>query len=288
MNVSTEYNKRVGHTWTVCGVQMDVVFADVAANLKKIAHFATLAQQANARLVVFPECALTGYCFDNAAEAATAAVSIDSAAVTTLANLSGELSLVLCVGTVWRDSENRLRNTILTFQDGSLIDQYHKVHLPLLGVDRFVAAGPRLHEPVDIGGLKVGIHICYEGGFPEVARCLTLAGADLVVLPTNWPPGSGVSCKVIPSCRALENRIYFMSVNRVGHERGFDFIGNSSWAQPNGEEIQCLPAGQEGLLIAEIDPLVARQKRLVIEAGVYEVDRIADRHPELYLPLTKR
>jgi 5-aminopentanamidase len=267
---------------TVCGVQMDVVFAQPAANLQRMEGFAQSAVQRGARLVVFPECALTGYCFDSAAEVAAVAVTSESAEVTHLAELSRQLRIALIVGTAWRAADGTLRNAVLTFEGGQLVDVYFKVHLPFLGMDRFVVPGATLHQPLEIGGIKVGIHICYEGGFPEVARCLALAGADLVVLPTNWPPGSGVSCQVIPSCRALENRVYFLAVNRVGSEGGFTFIGNSSWSQPSGAEGQRLSGTEEGLLVAEIDPQLARQKRLVIQPGVYELDRLADRRPALY------
>jgi predicted amidohydrolase len=265
---------------------MNVDFARPAANIQRMAMFAGLAVDHGAGLVVFPECALTGYCFDSAAAVADAALTMESPEIAGMAELSHRLGVALCAGTAWRDADQTLRNAVLTWDQGRLIDVYFKVHLPFMGLDRFVVPGAALHRPVEIAGIRVGIHICYEGGFPEVARCLTLAGADLIVLPTNGPPGSGVSCQVIPSCRALENRVYFMAVNRVGREGSFTFIGNSSWSQPSGVESQRLSDTEEGLLTAVVDPQVARQKRLVIQAGVYEVDRLADRHPSLYSPLT--
>jgi predicted amidohydrolase len=266
----------------VGGVQMDVAFCQPQINVARIRAQATLAARQGARLVVFPECAVTGYCFDSLAAARAGSLTVDSPEFAILEQISRELNLALMIGTAWTESDGTLRNAVLTFDRGPLIDTYFKVHLPFLGLDRFVQPGTFLHQPITIDGVRIGIHICYEGGFPEVARCLTLAGADLIVLPTNWPPGSGVSCRVIPSCRALENRVYFMSINRIGTEGKFSFIGNSSWCQPSGAEAQRLSSDQEGLLLARIDVALARQKHLVIEPGVYEVNRIADRHPELY------
>lgn len=274
-------------TIVVCGVQMDVAFREPEKNIDRIKEHARIAAKQGARLVVFPECALTGYCFDSLTEASEGSLTADAAEVKLLQQLSLDLGVALMVGTAWCEPDGTLRNAVLTFDQGQWIDTYFKVHLPFMGLDRYVLPGARLHQPVEIDGVRVGIHICYEGGFPEVARCLTLDRADLVVLPTNWPPGSGVSCRVIPSCRALENRIYFMAVNRIGTEGKFTFIGNSSWCQPSGVEVERLSAEYEGLLFARIETAQARRKHLVIEPGVYEVNRIADRHPELYVAVTQ-
>src|SRR5256885_901773 len=73
--------------------------------------------------------------------------------------------------------------------------------------------------------LRIGMNICYDGSFPEAARCLMLLGADLIVLPTNWPTGAISTAKTLIPARALENHLYYAAVNRVGTERGFQFIG---------------------------------------------------------------
>src|SRR5207302_9362026 len=112
---------------------------------------------------------------------------------------------------------------------------YRKIHLPCLGVDRFVTPGDRPFAVHDLGGLRVGITICYDGSFPESARVLTLLGADLVVLPTNWPTGARSTVKYLVQARALENHIYYAAINRVGEERGFHFIGMSRIVDCEGE-----------------------------------------------------
>ena len=78
------------------------------------------------------------------------------------------------------------------------------------------------------------MHICYDGSFPETARVLTLLGADLLVLPTNWPTHSECAAEHMIPTRAMENTVYMMAVNRVGVESGFRFIGASSIADPAG------------------------------------------------------
>src|SRR5205814_20144 len=71
--------------------------------------------------------------------------------------------------------------------------------------------------------------------FPEASRCLMLLGADLVILPTNWPTGAVTTVCHLVQARALENHIFFAAVNRVGEERGFRFIGQSRIIAPNAD-----------------------------------------------------
>jgi predicted amidohydrolase len=131
----------------------------------------------------------------------------------------------------------------------------------------------------------VGLNICYDGSFPEAARCLMLAGADLIALPTNWPPGAQCVAECTIRCRALENGVYYLAVNRVGHERGFEFIGQSQIADPSGKLLHYASRDQEEVFYADVDPARARQKHVVRVPGEHEIDRLADRRPEMYAPL---
>lgn len=111
-----------------------------------------------------------------------------------------------------------------------------------------------------------------------------LLGADLVVLPTNWPTGAASTVKYLIPARALENHIYYMAVNRIGQERGFTFIGQSRIVDCNGELLD--QAGdEERILYADLDPERPRNKTIVKIPGKYELDRIAHRRPEMYGPI---
>ena len=127
--------------------------------------------------------------------------------------------------------------------------------------------------------------ICYDGSFPESARVLALLGADLVVLPTNWPTGARSTPKYLVQARALENHIYYAAVNRVGEERGFQFIGQSRIVDCDGELLAASDSDSEEMLFAVLDPGRARRKHIVKIPGKYEIDRVADRRPEMYGPL---
>ena len=111
------------------------------------------------------------------------------------------------------------------------------------------------------------MHICYDGGFPEPARVMSLMGADLLVLPTNWPTHSECAAEHMIPTRAMENTVYVMAVNRVGEESGFRFIGTSSIVDPSGRVLAKAGADSEETLFADIDPAIARQKAPGPRAG---------------------
>src|SRR5262249_3875441 len=137
-----------------------------------------------------------------------------------------ELNTFAIFGLLERDGE-RIFNSAALIGPQGLLGTYRKTHLPCLGVDRCTVVGDRPYQVHDLGGLRVGMLICYDGSFPEASRALALQGADLIALPTNWPPEGTGSARLLTPARALENRVYFAAVNRVGAERGFRFVGLS-------------------------------------------------------------
>ncbi len=272
--------------WKIAGVQMDCRLGENRHNLEKIREGLRQAGRSGARLVVFPECTLTGYCYESREEAWPHAETLPGPAADAVAADCRDLG-VWCVFGLLERSGDALFNAAALVGPSGLAATYRKVHLPFLGVDRFVTPGDRPFAVHDLGGLRIGINICYDCSFPESARVLTLLGADLVALPTNWPPGAISTVKYLVQARALENHVYFAGVNRVGEERGFRFIGQSRMVDCDGELLAAAGEGPE-ILYAEIDPAEARKKRIVKVPGKYELDRLADRRPELYGPLGEK
>ncbi len=268
-------------TINVAAVQMEPKLGQVSLNRTHILRKFREATSAGARLVVFPECALTGYGFGSKAEAIEHAEPIPGPSVQKFAAACAEREAFLVLGMLERD-EDRLYNACVLVGPGGLVGSYRKVHLPCLGVDRFADLGDRPFAVYDAGGLKIGMHICYDGTFPEVGRVLSLLGADLLILPTNWPVRTEAVAEHTMACRAIENVVYTMAVNRVGEESGFRFIGRSVIHGPLGETLARASADAEEILYAEIDPERARRKRVVRVPGLHEIDRIGDRRPEFY------
>jgi predicted amidohydrolase len=273
----------------VGAVQLDVHLGAPERNLDRMIDRLRDAAGAGAELVIFPECAVTGYCFEEPDEAASVAQSIPGPATDRFCRACAELGCFALFGTLELASD-RIFNTAVLVGPRGIVGTYRKIHLPLLGADRFVSYGDRPFAVHTVGDLRLGINICYDANFPEAARCLALLGADLIALPTNWVVGPGSFCTVehVIHARALDSKVYYCAVNRVGTERGFTFFGRSKIVDPAGQTIACLADDSEATIYADIDVALARAKHVVRVPGKHESHRFADRHPEMYGLLTER
>ena len=270
--------------WKIAAVQMDCMFADRTRNLEMIRARLHEAAGNGAQLVIFPECILPGYCFESKEEARQHAEPIPGPSTQALAEDCKKLGVWAIVGLLERAGDN-LFNACTLIGPAGIHATYRKIHLPFLGVDRFTTPGDQPFAVHDLGGLRVGMNICYDGSFPESARCLMLLGADLIVLPTNWPTGAISTARTLIPARALENHLYYAAVNRIGTERGFRFIGMSRILGCTGEFLAVSEDDQPTILYADIDPERARNKHLVNIPGKYELHRTRDRRPEVYGPI---
>lgn len=272
-------------TWTVAGVQMDCRFGDPSANLAAMTQRLAEAADRGARLVVFPECITTGYGFESRDQAQRAAEPIPGPATETIARECARRNTWAVFGMLEAAAGGKLFNAAALVGPTGLVASYRKLHLPCLGADRFTDPGDRPFAVHDLGGLRLGINICFDGSFPESARILTLLGADLVVLPTNWATNARKMAELVSAARAWENHIYYMAVNRVGDEAGFRYIGLSSAADYLGNVLSVAAEDVEEIFTIEVDPAAAAQKRVVHCHGTYEIDRVNWRRPEMYGPL---
>lgn len=265
----------------VAGIQMDFKLGDNAGNVRRMIAQLDQPQVASAKVVVFPECAVSGYCFDSRDEALQSAETIPGPSTEALLAEARRRGIHLVFGML-ELNEDRLFNSCVLLGPEGIVGVYRKVHLPFLGVDRFVDPGREPLRVYDIGSMRIGMHICYDGSFPETVRVLMLLGADLIVLPTNWPPGADTFAEYLPNARALENHVYYMAVNRVGEERGFQFIGTSKFCLPSGRSPSVGSATEPSIVTGSVQPHIVRNKRLVRVPGKHLIDRLADRRPEFY------
>lgn len=265
----------------VAGIQMDIKLGDNAGNVARMIAQLDDPRVASAQLVVYPECAVSGYCFDSREEAWPSAETIPGPSVEALLSAAKERGKHLVFGMLERRG-NDLCNSCVLLGPDRIVGIYRKIHLPYLGVDRFVTAGREPLRVYDIGSMRIGMHICYDGSFPETVRVLMLLGADLIVLPTNWPPGADTFAEYLPNARALENHVYYMAVNRIGEERGFQFIGTSKFCLPSGRSPSVGSATEPSIITGSVQPHIVRNKRLVRVPGKHLIDRLADRRPEFY------
>jgi predicted amidohydrolase len=269
----------------IAAVQMDPKLKKKEENLEKIQLKARDAATESAELIIFPECALTGYMFNSRKEAVASAEPIPGPATERLSALCHELSVHVVVGMLEVDGDRCFNIAVLMGPQG-LVGKYRKTHLPFLGVDRFLDHGNNPFRVYRTPVGNIGMYICYDCNFPETARVMTLQGADILALPTNWPDGRGNIPQYVINTRALENRVFVVAADRVGTERGSKFLGMSKIASPLGDTLAEGSRENEEILYAEVSLAEARQKHIIIKPGEFELDLIGDRRPELYGRLT--
>jgi predicted amidohydrolase len=261
---------------------MAPVLGDLDANVGMSVHAMRQAAAEGASFVVFPELSLTGYCFETRGEALEHAIGAGDEAFETLTDACAELDQVIAVGYLERMDQGFANVVSLIGGDG-IVGHYRKTHLPHLGVDKWTEQGWDPLELYEVGELKVGLLICFDASFPEATRLLAMQGADVIVLPTNWPAEAIDKAGWLPNTRAYENVIYFASVNRVGEEGGYVFHGLSRVCGPEGGTLVDGPADEPAILIADIDPARARAKRIERRQGEYWLDRMGQRREDLYV-----
>lgn len=266
-------------------VQSNVEFGNSIVNAERaIARLRELKSE-GVDLAVFPEAYLTGYCVATSEEAAGIAIPAESEAILKLQAACDELDILAVVGFA-EVERGTIFNTAALFEPGIPTRFYRKTHLPELGLDKFVQAGQAL--PVFETRLgRIGILICFDLRPPEASRVLALAGADLIILPTNWPVGAEVSAGFISVARAAENRVFVATCNRVGEENGFTFIGQSKIIDIGGK-VLAAAGSEEEVIQANIDLSQARQKRTIAIPGKYETEVFASRNPSLYGAIVER
>ncbi|SMF25954.1 carbon-nitrogen hydrolase family protein [Streptomyces sp. Amel2xC10] len=244
----------------------------VVENLKVLDEAAGRAAAAGAALLVTPEMFLTGYAIGDGIGRLAEPADGDSAdAVAELATRHG---LAIAYGYPERAGDVVHNSVQLVSADGDRLANYRKTHLfGCFERDHFTPGT----EPVvqaTLGGLTVGLLICYDVEFPENVRGHALAGTDLLLVPTaQMHPYQFVAESMIP-VRAFENQMYVAYVNRVGPEGEFEFVGLSTLAGPDG--VARTRAGRgEDLVFADADPEALAVSRA---ANPY----LLDRRPGLY------
>jgi predicted amidohydrolase len=183
-------------------------------------------------------------------------------------------------GFVEGDGSGLFNSAALVGPSGA-VHVYRKIHL----FDRETAlfdVGNRPFETwgieTDAGSIRAGVMVCFDWVYPESARCLALAGAELILHPSNL---------VLPHCqdamrtRSLENRVFSVTANRTGHDDRddvrLDFTGRSQIVDPRGDLLVQVPAEGEHVVVREVDLALARDKRITARNELFR-----DRHPECY------
>lgn len=224
---------------TIGFVQNNPVFGEKQTNFDEVKQL--LESIASADLIVLPELFATGYTFKSKEEAKEYAEIMDKGETFQFLNkISTQKKAVVVAGYVEKEGD-KVYNSCMMVYGEKLIGNYRKLHL-FGNEKRWYDQGDLPLNVYEVNGMKVGLMICYDWFFPEVARTLMLKGAEVIAHPCNL---------VMPYCpdamvtRCLENKIFAVTANRIGEEeRGGNknyFIGKSQITAQNGEKISSAP-----------------------------------------------
>ena len=256
----------------LAALQMEAWPGDPLGNLKTIADAAFKAQERGADLLVAPELAVTGYGVEDAirryAEAAGGELTEMLAATAEAAEIA------ILAGFAERAGDTIYNSAALAVPGRALL-VYRKCHLYGAYEQNLFAPGAEPPPIVEIGGLKVGILICYDVEFPEAVRRLALQGADLVAVPTALPESDHapfIAEKLLP-VRAFENQVAIVYANHAGADLGFAYAGRSCIAMPDGTDAARASADRAELIVADYEPARFAALRA---ANPYLADRRAD------------
>ena len=234
-----------------------------------------MARTVTADLWVLPELFATGYQFAGKDEVRALAEEIAGPTVTTMGDKAAEIGCWFCGGFPEAERGTVYNSAFLVGPEGQR-HVYRKVHLFDREKELF-APGDKGFYTVDIGGVSVGMMVCFDWIFPEAARTLALKGAQIIAHPSNlvlpWCPEAMIT-------RSLENRVFTMTANRIGRELRTDtpleFIGLSQVVSPLGKRLAQLGSGETGAAIATIN--ITETDKMITAAN----DLFADRRPEFY------
>ncbi|MGO3147888.1 MAG: carbon-nitrogen hydrolase family protein [Leucobacter sp.] len=272
-------------TQRIAVAQIDARRDDLKFNLERVVQELRVAVTQDVDLIVFPECILTGYLYDDFESTQRNALQLTGDAMQALTKFHTEHAIHSVIGFLERDGDS-VFNTAALFGPDGLIGTYRKQHLPFLGADRFVSPGQLESRPVFPTAIgNVGVMICYDLRYPECARELALQGADIIAMPTNWAGASTILADLVVRVRALENLVYLAVADRNDVEAGVQFIGRSQIISPRGE-VLVDARSDNGTFTSDVSLEDSRVKEIIIEPGVFELPVFTGRRPELYRTLT--
>jgi predicted amidohydrolase len=272
--------------FTIAVAQMDCVVGETEPNLNKIDHFTVLAKRLGAELVIFPECAASGYFVGD--KIGKLADGPDGPVAARLGDIARRNAINLVCG-LYTQENGVFRNSQKVFApDGALLATYHKAHLFASERTMYSAGDEPMVVDTSIG--RLGLTICYDLIFPEYIRKLVDLGADIIVNGTDWindPYQRDVwgwnqeRIQGLASTRALENVLPLAMACRTGRESAtpdlaFDSTGPSCVVSPSGKFIARLDVG-EGIAIGKVDISHSDMERWT-NIATYRIDR----RPDLY------
>lgn len=255
-------------------IQPIIKFGDFNGNVRRILHLIKRLKEWD--LIVLPELVFTGYVFQSRKEVSSIGKKFMRLSIKWLRKLTIEYGGGVVAGYLEYVDADHIYNSAVLVVDGEVKGNYRKIHLFYKEKELF-NAGDKEPEVYCVGKANVGIMICYDWMFPEVARVLGLKGADIIVHPSNLVFDRAY---IVMRSRAIENNVYTLTVNRLGRDdRGgmdMSFRGGSQIVSPK-MKLLYKSGEDEDAAVMDIDLSVARNKKHTELNDIFE-----DRRVELY------
>ncbi len=240
-------------------MQLEPVPGAPRRNAEKLAEYMG---RVGADLYVYPELFLNGYTSKDLLY--RYALGLDDEPVARVAGEAAARGSWLVVGFAERAGRGLIYNSALVAGPGGVAGVYRKRHLPTFSVfdeHRWFKPGRGRLRVWGMGGLSVGVAICYDVFFPEIFRAYALLGADMVVVISASPDTSLPLFEKVLAARALENTVYIAWVNLPGVYGGLGFAGSSMLIDPSGRVVERLRPFEEDYAVVEVDAGVLERFR---------------------------
>jgi len=235
--------------------QISCKVGDKKHNIDVMKKIVKEAKGKDASLVIFPELSLTGYVSRDLMY--ELAETIPGPSIHSMEETAKKEKMHVVFGMLERSEKASavIYNTAVLLGPQGLIGKYRKMHLPTHSVfeeKRYFRQG--YEAPVfetNVG--KIGLMICYDVFFPELARLLRLQGSQLIICISASPSVRRTFFDVLTTARAIENTAFLAYVNLVGIENGLQFWGGSRLIAPNGHVISQAKYDEEDLVMGTVD-----------------------------------
>ncbi len=260
-------------------LQFNPHFGKVRKNLERILSALSGVQ---ADLIVLPELPFTGYYFKDRKELMGLAEGVkNSSTLASLKDFCLQQNLHIVTGFAEK-SGDKIFNSAILIGPGKIIHTYRKLHL--FNTEKgYFDPGDTPLEVVPVKDANIGLMVCFDWTFPEVARILALKGADILCHPSNLVL---TYCQQAMRVRSLENLVFTVTANRYGTEKRphgeLTFTGQSQVTDPNGNLLARAGPDMDSLTVVEIDLDQARNKRRTDQNDIFK-----DRRPRFYGDLLK-
>ncbi|MBU8878272.1 carbon-nitrogen hydrolase family protein [Bacillus sp. FJAT-29790] len=225
---------------------------DIPYNLSRMENMIKQCKKENpsARLIVFPELSATGYFLTSSLK--EMAEDMNGSIFQFMSKVAGENNLYVVYGYVELDQSGQIYNSIkLIDPNGIALANYRKIHLTPLERDIFSPGSEIILADTEIG--KIGLMICWDLAFPELARQLALQGANILVAPSAWENPFSSSFTTFGMARAIDNTVYVAATNHIGPSENLSFFGESAIYAPDGTVIASAKDGAEVIIAADLN-----------------------------------